>query len=186
MKTLNKIQTFMKIGMIISKVIYICCIVGFIGCCVSCIAMLIGAQALKLNGMSIEVILLDKADMSEGTLWASILAGAILCVGEYLIARMSYLYFQKELKVGTPFTEEGAKELFHLGISVIWIPLVAIIVAEIIREIIIVCMGNVEKLEFDGFENIMLGIMFIIISFIFKYGAELKEYYNKKETEKNN
>lgn len=173
MKTLNTIQTFSKIGKLLSKIIYICCIVGFIGCIVGIIAMLIGSHAAKISGTTLHSVLASEAGSSVGTLSVAIAAGLILSVGEFFVARMAYRYFSNELNAGTPFTLEGANELMHLGISVIWIPLVSIILTQIAQEVIAQFMENVELLSLDGYGSVMLGVAFIIMSLLCKCGAEL-------------
>lgn len=182
MKTLKNIQTLSKIGKILSKIIYICCIVGFAGCVVGIIAMMIGGQAVKIGGMTLHSILQTEANVAEGTIWSAIVVGLIFTVGEFFLARMSYQYFENELKAGTPFSKEGAKEMFRLGISAIWIPLATLILAQISQEIFANLM-EAEKLELGGFESVSLGVMFIIMSLICKYGAELSE---EKEENKEN
>ncbi len=174
MKTLNTIQTFSKIGKVVSKIIYICCIVGICGCVVGAAAILLGGKALKFGGVTLHSILQTEAGISLGTLWAAIAVGIILCIGELFVSRLSYRYFDNELKAGTPFTFDGAKELLHLGISVIWIPIVTSIAAQIVQDIIFNFMAGTEKISIDGFESVMLGIMFIFISLLCKYGAEEK------------
>lgn len=173
MKTLNVIQTLSKIGKILSKIINICCIVGFCGCIVGISAMLIGAETLKIGGVTLHSILQAESGISEGDVWAAIAVGIILSVGEYFVSRMSYRYFENELKAGTPFTYDGAKELLHLGISVVWIPLLSVILSRVAWEIISQFAENVETLSLDGFDSISLGVVLIIVSLLCKYGAEL-------------
>lgn len=175
MKTLNTIQIFSKIGKILSKIVYICCIVGICGCALGAFAMFIGAETLKLGGMTLHSILETEANVSVGTIIAAIVVGMILCIGEYVISRMAYRYFKNELNAGTPFTEDGAKELLHLGVSVIWIPIVTAVLAQVAQGVIAQFMDNVEKLNLDGFDSVTLGVMFIFMSLLCKYGAECKE-----------
>lgn len=175
MKTLNAIQTLSKIGKIFSKIIYYCCIAGLCGCAIGIFAMLIGAQTVKIGGVTLHSILESEANTSTGTVWASIAAGAILCLGEFFVSRMACRYFENELKAGTPFTAEGAKELLHLGISIIWIPIVSAVLAQVARGVIAQFMENVEKLSLDSFDSVALGVMFIVMSLLCKYGAECNE-----------
>lgn len=175
MKTLDTIQAFSKIGKIFSKFIYICCIIGICGCAVGAVAMFIGADTLKLGGMTLHSILETEANVSIGTIMAAIVVGAILCIGEFFVARESYRFFENELKAGTPFTAEGAKELLHLGVSVIWIPIVAVVLAQVAQGVIEQLMPNVEKLSLDGADSVALGVMFIVMSLLCRYGAECRE-----------
>ncbi len=174
MKTLDTIQTLSKTGKVLSKIVYICCIVGLCGCGVGIVALLIGAETLKLGGVTLHGILETEAGVSTGTVWAAIAAGMILCIGEFFVSRMAYRYFENELNAGTPFTMDGAKELLHLGISVIWIPIVTAVLAQIAHGVIDQFMENVEKLNLDGFDSVMLGVMLIIASVLCKYGAEIQ------------
>lgn len=176
MKTLNTIQTLSKVGKVMSKIVSAFCIVGFVGCIVGMIAMGIGAESVKLGGVTLESILETKANISLGTIWATIAAGMILCVGEFFVARMAHRYFDNELKAGTPFTLEGAKELLHLGISAIWIPIVAAVLAEVAHGVIGQFMETVEPLSLDSFDNVGLGVMLIVASLLCKYGAELNQH----------
>ncbi len=175
MKTLNTIQTLSKIGKVISKIIYICCIVGFCGCVVGIVAMLIGSRAANMGGETLQSLLFSEAGIGVGTIWTAIAVGMILSVGEFFVARMAYRYFHNELKAGTPFTAEGAKELMHLGVSIIWIPIVSTILALVAQEVIAQFMTNVEAVTVDGFDHVVLGVMFIFISLLCHHGAELRE-----------
>lgn len=175
MKTLQTIQTLSKIGKILSRIVYICCIVGLIGCAVGVAAMLVGIQTVKLGGVTLHSLLEAEAGVSTGTIWAAIAVGAILCVGELFVSRMAYRYFENELATGTPFTVKGAEELLHLGISVIWVPIVAAILAQVAQGIIAQFVESAEKLSLDGFGSVELGVMFIFMSLLCKYGAECKE-----------
>ncbi len=175
MKSLENIQKLSKIGKEFCRVIYVCCVVGFVGCIVGIFAMIIGAEAVKSTGESLTKILQTEADVNVGTIWTAIAVGMIFCAAEFVIARMAYRYFDNEIKAGTPFTVEGSKELLHLGISTIWIPLASIMVAEIAEGIIGEITKNAEKLDIVGFESVAIGIAFILVSMFCKCGAELIE-----------
>lgn len=175
MKTLNTIQTLSKIGKVLSKIVHICCIVGVCGCGVGIVAMLVGAETLKLGGVTLHSILETEAGVSTGTIWAAIAVGMILCVGEIFVARKAHRYFENELKAGIPFTLEGAKELMQLGISIIWIPMVAAVLSQVAQEVLSQFMDTIEKVSVDGFDSVGLGVMCVVMSLLCKYGAECRE-----------
>lgn len=175
MKALNTIQTLCKIGRVLCKIIYICCIVGFIGGAVGIVAMLIGEQAVKIGGVTLHSVLQAEAGIGIGTIWTAIAVSMILCIGEFFVSRMAYQYFRNELETGTPFTAEGARELLHFGISLIWIPIASVVLAQIVQGVISQYFVNVETIDFDGFDSVTPGIMFIFMSLLCKYGAELEE-----------
>lgn len=175
MKSLQTIQILSKIGKVISKIVYICCIIGFCGCVVGALALLIGAESIKIGGMTLHSILQTEAGIGLGTVWAAIFAGMILCAGEAVVAKLACNYFDHELKAGTPFTAEGAKELLLLGVHTIWIPIVAAVLAQVAHNIISVLWGNVEPMALKSNDCVALGVMFIVTSLLCRYGAELKE-----------
>ena len=49
MKTLNIIQRLSRIGRILSKIIFIFCIIGFCGCIVGILSMAIGAMFIVMS-----------------------------------------------------------------------------------------------------------------------------------------
>ena len=57
MKTLNIIQRLSMIGKILSKIMFIFCIIGFCGCIVGILSMSLGAPTLKIGGVTLESIL---------------------------------------------------------------------------------------------------------------------------------
>ncbi len=66
-----------------------------------------------------------------------VMTGAmILCIGEMVLAKNAENYFAHELNTGTPFTQDGAKELLRLGILTICTPLGCLILAEIVSGIL--------------------------------------------------
>lgn len=175
MKPLQAIQTLSKIGKFISKIVFICSIIGICGCVVGSVALLIGEDSLKIGGMTLHSILQNEAGISLGTVWSAIFVGMILCIGEIVVAKLACNYFDHELKAGTPFTAEGAKELLLLGVHTIWIPIVAAVLAQVAHNIISVLWGNVEPMALESNSCVALGVMFIVTSLLCRYGAELKE-----------
>lgn len=175
MKTLQIIQTLSKIGKVLSKIIYICCIVGFCGCVVGIVALAVGEQSVKIGGVTLYSILQTEAGISKGEIWSAIVAGMILCAGEFSVSRLACRYFTRELEDGTPFTLGGAKQLLHLGISVIWIPIVSAVLAQVAHGVIAQVMGNAESMHLDAFDSVALGVMFIFMSLLCRCGAESAE-----------
>lgn len=176
MKSLKVIQVLSKIAQIVSKVVFICCIVGFCGCVCGIISLAMGVYALKFDGKSLEVILLETQNISLNTLYAKITACIFLCAGEAVIAKFAEVYFGNELKAGTPFTFEGSKELMRLGIIEICVSLGALILAAITYAIFLAAAKDVAPMgkEFGNYSAVSTGLLFIILSVIFKYGAELR------------
>lgn len=179
MKTLKTIQTLSKIGKILSKIMFILCIIGFCGSIVGIISMAIGADTLKLGGITLKGILEIDADIMTDTVYAAMAAGAILCAGEAVLAKFAEHYFGRELADGTPFTLGGAKELLRLGILTICIPIGTQIIAEIVHAVMELTMQGIEPLNLNNSGSVSLGVMFIVMSLICRYGAEERQNYGK-------
>lgn len=84
-------------------------------------------------------------------------------------------YFAHELTAGTPFTQNGAKELLRLGILTICIPLGCLILAQIVSGILAGFLNCDDLLKIENGGSVSLGIMFIVMSLLCKYGAERGE-----------
>ena len=83
-------------------------------------------------------------------------------------------YFKRELVAGTPFTFDGAKELKHLGILMIVLPLAAQILNAVVIEIWNEVTAASLKLSVDTGSEVAQGILFLVMAVIFQYGAELE------------
>lgn len=157
MESLKTIQKLSKLGKVFSKIIFICCIIGAVGCVVG-------------------MVCLPFADTQGLNRLYPLMSGAlIVCVGQAVNAKFAEKYFVNELVAETPFTISGAKELLRLGIITISVPLGALILAQIVSGVIaeFVQCGDVFKLE--GGDSVAMGVMFIVMSLLCKYGAELKD-----------
>ena len=175
MKTLNNIQKLSKIGKVLSRIVFIFCIIGFCGCIVGILSMSLGAPTLKIGGVTLESILNTEADVTVGTVYAAMAAGMILCAGKAVLAKFAEHYFKRELADGTPFSFAGAKEMQRLGILTICLPIGTQIIAEIVHAVMEQTMQGVTPLQLDNTGSVTLGIMFIVMSLICRYGAELHE-----------
>ena len=78
-KTLKTIQVFSKIGKVLSKIIFICSIVGACGCLVGIISLAVGmTESLELGGVTIHAMIEKSAEMSIGTMIAADIAYQIM------------------------------------------------------------------------------------------------------------
>ena len=180
MKSLQTIQTLSKIGKIIGKIVYICCMVGFIACAVGIVAISIGGNTFFSNDTALNDGLHNEA-VSIGAALSTLIAGLVICAGEYVFARMAYRYFEHELNAGTPFTLEGATELMRLGISAICISIAYSVLPQVVHSIISAVRDNVEALTLECVDNVAIGIMLIVMSLLCRYGAELVANQATKE-----
>lgn len=104
----------------------------------------------------------------------------VFTISVAVLAKLAEIYFKNELKAGTPFTFEGAKEMRRLGVLGIAIPLAATIAGAIIAGIMANQTG-VEKYQLNNGAGVALGLFFLVLSVIFKYGAEVAESAEQKK-----
>ena len=177
MKTLKTIQTLSKVGRIISKIIFICCLVGAIGCLAGIVSLAVIPSGIQIGDTTIHGMIENSADISMGSLYAGMAVGAIMCSGEAALSKIAENYFKGELAAGTPFTFDGAKEMMKLAICAICIPLGTQTVAAIVHGIIAAAFSNVAELKLEAFGSgsVGLGVMFIITSLLCRYGAEISQ-----------
>lgn len=180
-KTLNTIQTLSKIARVLSKIIFILCIVGACGCIVGATGVAFGiGEITKLGSVSIYGIVDDLPDIPIGAIYAALAFGFVAAAGEAVIAKFAEVYFKHELEAGTPFTFAGAKELLRLGILTIVIPCAVSVIGAIVYAVTSAVTGGGSEIDFNVSISLGLGIMFIIMSVVFKYGAELAESKNEE------
>lgn len=179
MKTLNTIQKLSKLGKILSKIAFICSLIGFCGCVAGILCTAFGGvETLRFGGITLESILQKEAEVSMGTVYAALAAGMILSAGEAVLSKFAEHYFKRELTDGTPFHFAGAKELMRLGILTICIPVGTQIVAEIVHAVMEQTMQGIAPLSVDHYDSVALGVMFIVISLLCRYGAETQQDMN--------
>lgn len=168
--TLNTVQKFFKAGKILTIIGFVCGIVGASGC-------ILGAILLKVAGIDSEItgLVMSTEGMNFETAFVSCIAGFIICAGVIAATHFGRKYFTNELEAGTPFTFEGAQEIRRLGIITIAVPLGTEILASIVYEIMAAVMEGVGERMVSSDAPVVLGIVLIGLSFVFKYGAELRE-----------
>lgn len=90
------------------------------------------------------------------------LDGVVLC--------FAAAYLKQELADGTPFTASGAKSLLRLGILTIALPLISAAVSCVIFGAFDVDISG----DYGNGSAIIVGIVLILSSLVFSYGAELE------------
>jgi hypothetical protein len=166
-KSLSTVLTVFKVVRIIAKVVFILCIIGGAGC-------LLGLAALPLASGILSSQFLFEEELTLATAYLSCIVGVVACAGEAVFAFMAERYFKNVLTAGTPFTLEGAKESFRLGIASIIISVATSVLAGAVSAFILIFTPS-EFLESDINMSFSLstGLFFLFLSLIFKYGAEL-------------
>ena len=98
----------------------------------------------------------------------------VILIRDSILLGFTGRYLALEQAEGTPFTENGANTVRKLGIRYIYIPIVtAVIATVIITAFDVGYEGNISNLP-----ELTTGIVLIITSLIFRYGAELERKLN--------
>lgn len=165
METLNKIQKTVNVFKVLTLVAMI---LSFV------------TGLLLLTGIGIwhgvnEVGIIDKSDFSFAELMgyneniAVIWCAFVTVITDGILLAFTHSYLKHEIADGTPFTERGAAEIKKLGIRIIVLPIVSISICGIICE----CYGIDPTKDYSNETSVVFGIALIIISMIFRYGAEI-------------
>lgn len=85
----------------------------------------------------------------------------------------AYRYLKAEQYDGTPFTHRGAEQIRQLGIWVIVLPVVAMILISVVCAVFVLPQSIAD--DWGGGCSVCLGIVLILASLIFHYGADLEE-----------
>lgn len=173
MESLKTIQKLSKLGKILSKIVYVFCLVGLILCIIGGLGLIFISESFELANIKIHGLIESNINFSKEIIYAALIIGIIELACEMYISKQAQKYFEYELEEGTPFTEEGANKIKRLGLIVIFIPLVASFVSALGFEIAKQTMNFTGKLDINFDISLTLGITFLILSAIFRYGSSL-------------
>lgn len=172
------LQLIAQIGKILSKVAFVFSIIGICGCFVGLLSNVFGSgKVFKIGGVTIYGLLAEFDAYNVKSISATLVAWLIVCIGQAVLAKFAELYFHNALMAGIPFTQVGARELRRLGILTMVIPTGCAVVAEVVQGILTgfmnVSVDGWMEFNFDNEASVVVGVMFIVGSFLCGYGAEL-------------
>ena len=176
MDSLNTIQKVAKFGKIVSKIVYVLCFVSFIILLITSLGIWELPNTISISGKDIPFIEgLDDTNvtLSKATIFDQLINSAILLIGELYLAYKALKYFEFELEEGTPFTFKSAEKMKNLGILVITVPIIASLVALIAHIIIQSMLNNVTEFNSNLDISLTMGLFFLFLSAVFRYGATL-------------
>ncbi len=200
MKSLKIVQLIAKVLSVLTKIAFVCCIIAGTLLLVGAIILMTYPEAgvQIAESVDLEGIInayadgsVAPADVRTGVLIATPFVGAILLALAITVAGAAVVvgfvdsYFKFELGEGTPFTHRGANKLFTIGILGIAIPVGTAIVSSIIisTALNLAIHAFPEAVEYLGGAqfsisfgaNLTLGISALLLSFVFRYGADLEK-----------
>ena len=170
--------------MIFSKIKFVFCCIGIIGCLTGLISISLGiGSSIKIGNIILHGFLNTETGTDMKSIGTALTIWLVICMGGGIKAWYAKQYFSKELADGRPFTKRGARELKRLGTLVITVSLGTSMLAEIICEVLIEVLhitANTTPEIWDGNgSSVILGIAFIIVSLLCSYGAE--QFEKRKE-----
>lgn len=170
MKSLQTIQKTFRVFQILTKIGFVFSIVGAAVCTAGILcaaAWYSGGTAFTLFGEPVTVFAGGESlSRTLGVLFSDL----VYLTTDIILLGFAGRYFKIERAEGTPFTESGADRIKKLGIRCIWMPIVATVIASVIA----VCL-NVEQIgDISNLPSVGTGIVLILASLIFRYGAELE------------
>ena len=176
MDSLKTIQKTFRIFLRLTHAAKILCIVGAVLSGVGALCLMTsyyGGHVFDLFGKPIVIF---HSDTNWKQQYVELLAASIRMIANCILLAFAQDYLKTEQSEGTPFTMTGAEKLKNLGIRCIWIPIVAIVVAVTVA----VWLGEESIGEAGNAFSITTGIVLILVSMIFRYGAELEQQLHGK------
>ena len=171
MKTLQTIQKTFRVFQILAKIAFVFSIVGASVCALGAACAMTwsgGGHVFSLFGQPIPAFA-EGVDLQRA--YAALLSDMVYLTADAILLVLAGRYFKAEQADGTPFTESGANLIRQLGIRCIWMPVTAIVIASVIT----VCLGVERSGDISNLPSVVTGIVLILASVIFRYGAELEK-----------
>ena len=181
MKSLVTVQKIFRVFQIITKVAMI---LSFVWAGFAAAGLLLTATCHNSSMIMDRIMESIPGDELAGSYYQIIgvlMADLVLAITDAILFLMAYRYFTQEQADGTPFTYTGAEQIKKLGIRTIVYPLVAIVLAATFYAVFGVSESAMNDL--GNLTSVMAGIVMILVSFVFRYGAELEEHKKGTVTE---
>lgn len=172
MDTLKVLGKLARLGKVLCRIAFVCCIVGFCLCGAAIASLALGLEPLRLSCVTINGLIFTETSVSMTMMYAAVITVMILCASEAVLARFALSYFQRALSDGTPFTFGGAQELKRLGILTICLPLGAQVVSEIVYAALTHGAAKIFSLRLSFGGPVLLGALLIAASLLCRLGAE--------------
>lgn len=172
-KSLKTVQTVCKVCKVLAEIAFVMFVVIVALMLVAAIFTGTGKMdALLSSGGVVLDDMLQQTGVTQDYMVAVFVCLTIIIAAEAVVAKFINVYFKHELKAGTPFTFEGAKEMLRLGIITIAVPAGASLVATIVFGIM--AAGSGLDSEFNFEISLGMGLMFLALSPLLKHGTELR------------
>ena len=179
MTTLQTIQKTFHVFEVLTKIARILCIVGACVCGAGALCAVAVQNGVRIFSLFSEQVAVFPAGTDLKQLFANLLSATIMLTADAVLLVFAGRYFKVEQAEGTPFTANGAELLKKLGIRCIYVPIVAIVISAVVTAVL--GMPDVDGGIVSNLPGIGVGLILILASFIFRYGAELEEKSGEDE-----
>lgn len=159
----------MRVFSIIVRIVMVCAYVG------GGLLLVSGVVCLCANNFTLagwlQRLLVDVGDYSNWQIGLALLADAVLLLANGIMFTFAVMYFNTELKDGTPFTLAGATRVRRMGIVRIVVTLVASAVNSWLTDLV----DSNLLYSFESVNGILSGVALLLAALIFQHGAELQQ-----------
>ena len=171
MNSLSAIQKTFRVFRVLAKVAMI---LSFVWAGLTALGLLCGAvwySGGTVIGADQETLLSLTAADSLNQLVGALLTETVLALTDGTLFLFAFRYFKQEQADGTPFTRGGEEQIRRLGIRTIVLPLVAAILSAVFCKLFAVT----EPPDWSNLLSLTMGLVLILASLVFRYGAELEK-----------
>lgn len=172
MKSLRAIQIAARIGKILSKIVFICCVVAAACCGTAMVVMACYSLIMRMSGGDYITKTEEFFGHNIYYINAGLFCSTVMCIGQAIISRFGEKYFANELKDGTPFTMRGAKELMRLGFIDLGVTVSVFFTSVIVWGIYQAMSNALPNYPYDKYFDLGTGIALLALALIFRCGAE--------------
>lgn len=177
MKSLQTVQKTMRVFQILTKVAMILSYVWAGLAALGLLCALVWSGGGTVAGAEQELLyaLTETGGLKEMT--ALLLTETVAALLDGILMTFAYQYLKAEQAEGTPFTQSGADKIKRLGIRTIVLSVVSQAVVELVFAAFEMN-ASAFRDQGDSF-GVTVGVVMILASLIFRYGAELEEGKSK-------
>lgn len=165
MESLKNVQKISKVLKILAKIVFICSIVACACCAISIPIIAVLGKDPQMYQWLIEA----GEDYSYKRALCDVVTGTVATGFAIALYALVVRFYDTELKIGTPFDPIVVKKMRKLGWLHIILPICSVVAVAIVGA----CF-KIDVSDMLGESGIVIGIVYLIVSFVLQYGADLK------------
>lgn len=172
---MKSLQTLQKTFRIFQTLTGIAMAASFVWAGLSVIGLLCAFawySGVPVMGVSREILLNLTLTGSLSQMTGVLLSDAVFALTDGVLLLFAFRYFKAEQEAGTPFTRRGADAIWALGLRTIVLLLAAAVFSTLTYEFF--DLSTAMVVDWGNLVSVALGLVMILASLIFRYGAELE------------